>query len=58
MLLSDSDKILTTRQAALLVGCSPVTLRRYAEDKILPAKKIAGRWRFSKEKLLESLRPA
>ena len=54
--LPTEDKILTTSQAAILVGCSQVTLRRYADEKTVPAKKVAGRWRFSKQKLMEFLK--
>ena len=50
------DKFLNTKEAASLVNIHPVTLRRFAETKVLPAKKIGGHWRFSKEKLMEFLK--
>ncbi|MGL5113619.1 MAG: helix-turn-helix domain-containing protein [Flavobacterium sp.] len=56
MTINTEDKILNTSQAAKIIGCSPITLRRYAETKIIPATKIAGRWRFSKENLLAKLK--
>lgn len=44
--------ILTVERVAKMMQVSPATVRRWAEDGAIPAKKIGRRWYFSAEQLL------
>jgi len=49
-------EILTLEEAAKMLKISEYTLRRYARRGAVPARKIGGQWRFSKEELLNWFR--
>ena len=49
-------EILTLEEAAKMLKISEYTLRRYARRGAVPARKIGGQWRFSREELLEWFR--
>ena len=49
------DDVLTLSEAAELLKCHPVTLKRYAIKGAIPGKKLGSLWRFSRQKLMEWL---
>lgn len=50
----DREKdILTTEEAANYLQVQPITIREWAREGNIPAKKIGRQWRFSKRVLLE-----
>ena len=51
-------EIITLEEAAKMLKMSEYTLRRYAKRRAVPAHKIGGQWRFSREELLEWFRAA
>jgi excisionase family DNA binding protein len=46
-------EILTPKEASLLLKISEYTLLDYARKGKIPARKVANRWRFSKDELME-----
>ena len=48
---NETNDILDTNEAAILLKYDPATIRAHAQNKIIPAKKVAGRWRFSRSQL-------
>jgi excisionase family DNA binding protein len=50
------DQILTTEEAAEFLKLTPFTVRNYARQRILPARKVGKGWRFYKPDLLAWLR--
>ncbi|TDA70454.1 MAG: helix-turn-helix domain-containing protein [Clostridia bacterium] len=51
-----SLEILTVEEAAKMVRMSEYTLRKYAKKGRIPAHKVGGQWRFSREELLDWFR--
>ena len=49
-------EILNAREAAQYLGLSPVTVRKYAREGLLPANRIGKSWRFVKDDLLAWLK--
>jgi excisionase family DNA binding protein len=47
--------VLTLDEAAELLRCHPVTVKRLAIRGAIPAKKLGSLWRFSHQRLLEWL---
>ena len=47
-----SERLLTARQLAGLLGFSPSTIQDWAEDGKLPAFKLGGRLRFRESEVL------
>jgi excisionase family DNA binding protein len=47
------DDVLTLDEAANLLRCHPVTVKRQAIKKIIPGKKLGSLWRLSRERLME-----
>lgn len=52
---TDLPPVLTTEQAAELLGLSPFTIREYARTGKIPAKKVGKAWRFSRDALIRWL---
>jgi excisionase family DNA binding protein len=53
--LPDEQEVLNLSEAACLLRCHPVTLKRLAIKKEIPAKKLGSLWRFSRQRLMEWL---
>lgn len=51
----DVPPIMNVRQAAKLLGLSPYTVREFARDGKIPAKKVGRAWRFSRDALIRWL---
>jgi excisionase family DNA binding protein len=51
-LVVDDSQLLTTRQAAELVGRSPDTVKRSLNLGVLPGRHVAGFWRVRREDVL------
>jgi excisionase family DNA binding protein len=49
------DDVLTLDEAAALLRCHPVTVKRQAALGKIPAKKLGSLWRFSRQRLMEWL---
>lgn len=47
--------VLTLDEAAELLRCHPVTVKRLAIRGEIPAKKLGSLWRFSRQRLMEWL---
>ena len=50
---SDAPAILTLQEAAILLGLSDESVRRYCVLKEIPAIQIGKQWRIDKQKLME-----
>jgi excisionase family DNA binding protein len=55
MVIIDKE-VMNTEEAAQFLGLKPFTIREYAKQGIIPAKKIGKQWRFVKVDLLSWLR--
>jgi excisionase family DNA binding protein len=51
----DELEVLNLNEAADLLRCHPVTLKRLAIKNEIPAKKLGSLWRFSRQRLMEWL---
>jgi len=51
----ENDESMTLEQTAAWLQLHPVSLRRLASDKMLPAAKVGKEWRFSRAALIEYL---
>ena len=49
-------KILTTKELALYLKLTEVTIYKYANEGKIPGFKIGSRWRFDKEQIDDLLR--
>ncbi|MGA2673716.1 MAG: helix-turn-helix domain-containing protein [Terracidiphilus sp.] len=49
------DDVLTLDEAAMLLRCHPVTVKRQAILGKIPGKKLGSLWRFSRQRLMEWL---
>lgn len=47
--------LMDTNEASLLLNCTPETVKRYCQQKKIPAIKICGQWRIPKDKLLKDI---
>jgi excisionase family DNA binding protein len=45
--------VLTLNEAAELLRCHPVTVKRLAFKGSIPARKLGSLWRFSRQRLME-----
>jgi len=45
--------VLTLAEAAELLRCHPVTVKRMAAKGSIPARKLGSLWRFSRQRLIE-----
>ena len=53
----DDETLLSAKEVATLLGVSDRTVRKWAEGRELPAKKLGRKlWRFSKRQILEWLK--
>ena len=52
----DAKEILTTDETAEFLSLTPYTVREYAKNGIIPARKVGKSWRFVKADLLAWLR--
>jgi excisionase family DNA binding protein len=52
-----ADKeVMNTEETAEFLGLKPFTIREYAKQGVIPAKKLGKQWRFVKADLLDWLR--
>lgn len=51
----DLPPVLTTEQAAALLGLSPYTVREFAREGKIPGRKVGQTWRFSRDGLIRWL---
>ncbi|MBA3723394.1 MAG: helix-turn-helix domain-containing protein [Candidatus Levybacteria bacterium] len=54
-----TSELLSIRQASVLIGVNPETIRRWALNKTLKGIKVGSRgdWRFTKEEVLKLAKP-
>lgn len=50
-----SSDVLTLDEAAELLRCHPITVKRLALKGTIPAKKLGSLWRFSRQRLMDWL---
>lgn len=51
--MNTEDKYLTSKEVAELLNISDYTIKRFAREKRIPARKIGRQWRFSKQEIEE-----
>lgn len=51
------SRLLTTREAADLLGVSLITIYRWAENGVIPGIKFGRLWRFNRDTLLATSQP-
>lgn len=55
MSLSDHDEVMSVGEVAVFLKLEPKTIRQYAREKKIPARKLGNQWRFLKSSLVHWL---
>lgn len=51
--MSAEEKYLTSKEVAKLLNLSDYTVKRFAREKRIPARKVGRQWLFSKQEIDE-----
>lgn len=49
--MKEEDKYLTSKEVAELLNISDYTIKRFAREGRIPARKIGRQWRFSRQEI-------